>query len=183
MTSTLTKYVCLLRAINVGGNATISMKKLKESFEAMGFKNVVTHINSGNVVFEASLRDEVKLTSLIEKEIKKDFGIDVKVLLRDDASIAKLIKKIPKTWVNDKDMKCDVMFLWKEVDTSAVLKEFLFNKEIEDLKYFPGAVVWRIDRVNATRSKIVKVVGTKLHKLMTVRNVNTVRKLHTLLTS
>lgn len=47
------KYVALLRGINVGGNNKVEMSKLKALFEKMGYTNVVTYINSGNVIFEA----------------------------------------------------------------------------------------------------------------------------------
>ena len=43
-------YVALLRGINVGGNNIVGMKKLKVAFESLGFKNVVTYINSGNII-------------------------------------------------------------------------------------------------------------------------------------
>jgi uncharacterized protein (DUF1697 family) len=46
-------YVALLRGINVGGNNMVPMKALKASFEKLGFRDVATYINSGNVVFRA----------------------------------------------------------------------------------------------------------------------------------
>jgi uncharacterized protein (DUF1697 family) len=175
------KYVALLRGINVGGNRKVPMASLKLSFEEMGFTNVKTFINSGNVIFDTDINHIEKLTKMIEKQILKDFGFEVAVILRSQVQIHKLVKAIPDTWVNNADMKCDVMFLWPEVDSPEVLKLLTYNPEIEDLTYVPGAVIWQIDRANATKSQVIKIIGTKLYKQITIRNCNTVRKLNELM--
>ena len=79
----MSKHVALLRGINVGGKSTVSMAKLKTTFEALGFEDVVTYINSGNVVFAGSKPS----AATIEKRIEKDFGRDVSVLLRTPAEL------------------------------------------------------------------------------------------------
>ncbi|HSX17769.1 MAG TPA: DUF1697 domain-containing protein [Candidatus Saccharimonadales bacterium] len=174
-------YVALLRGINVGGNRKVEMAKLKLTFEQLGFSNVRTFIASGNVIFNTDSTNEAELTKQIEKAIEKDFGFSVSVLLRNLLSIEKLVKAIPNSWVNDKVTKCDVMFLWKEADSPAILKQLSSDPRIEDVKYYSGAVVWRIDRDKASKSRMLKVVGTTLHKQMTVRNPNTVRKIYDLM--
>lgn len=174
-------YLALLRGVNVGGNRKIEMVKLKRTFELLGFSDVKTFIASGNVIFHTTEKDISKLASIIESAIKKDFGISTKVLVRDFESMEKLVKAIPDSCVNNDDIKCDVMFLWKEIDHKKILKQLPYNSSIEDLKYIPGAVIWRIDRKNTSKSRMFKIVGTKLHQYLTVRNPNTVRKLYELM--
>lgn len=174
-------YVALLRGINVGGNNKIEMAKLKLVFEALGFLNVKTFIASGNVIFSAGSEDSAALCKKIESAITKKFDIDVRVLLRDIKSIGKIVRALPDAWVNNANMKCDVMFLWESIDQKNILKELPINPKIEDVKYVPGAVLWRIDRTNATKSRMFKIIGTKLYKEMTVRNCNTVRKVYALM--
>jgi uncharacterized protein (DUF1697 family) len=70
-----------------------------------------------------------------------------------------------------------VLFLWSEFDQKSVLKELPINPDIEDVRYVPGAVVWRIDARDAAKSRRTKLFGTPLYRGLTVRNVNTVRKL------
>jgi uncharacterized protein (DUF1697 family) len=77
-------------------------------------------------------------------------------------------------------MRCDVFFLWPEVDHPSVLGDVPHNPLIEDLRYVPGAFVRRIDRTNVTRSPLTRFVGTDLYRRTTVRNINTVRKLRSL---
>jgi len=174
-------YVALLRGINVGGKNKIEMAKLKQTFERLGFANVQTFIASGNVIFRTDESDYEKLVQKIESAMKTDFGITIKVLLRDFKSMEKLVRAIPASWVNDKHIKCDVMFLWKDIDNKDILKTLPSNPAIEDVEYVSGAVLWRIDRENASKSRMFKIVGTKLHQQMTVRNPNTVRKLYELM--
>jgi uncharacterized protein (DUF1697 family) len=175
-------YVTLLRGINVGGNRKVEMAKLRQSFESLGFEAVRTLIASGNVIFRASSIDAGKLARQIEAAIEKDFGFEVDVMVLNQDSIERLVKAIPASWVNDKDTKCDVMFLWPQADNPGVIQQLPPTKpEIEDVKYVPGAVLWRIDRVNAGRSRMFKISGTALYKQMTIRNPNTVRKIYELM--
>lgn len=174
-------YAALLRGINVGGNNKVEMAKLKLTFERLGFAQVKTFIASGNVVFRTGEGDQALLVKKIESAIESDFGMRIMVLLRDLKAMGKLVRAIPATWVNDKEMKCDVMFLSNEVDNKNVLTRLPFEPAIEDVAYVPGAVLWRIDRDKASKSRMFKVVGTKLHQQMTVRNPNTVRKLYELM--
>lgn len=171
------RYVALLRGINVGGNRKVEMARLRDTFQRLGLSNVQTFIASGNVVFSSPSTDPGALTRRIEAGIAADFGFEVAVLLRDHDQIAALVKAIPVDWVNDSNMKCDVMFLWPEVDSPDSVALPKADPEIEDVLYHPGAIVWRVDRANQSRRRVTKIVGTPLHRSMTVRNPNTVRSL------
>jgi uncharacterized protein (DUF1697 family) len=165
----MTKYVAFLRAVNVGGRV-IKMAELKACLE-----------KAGNVIFSSDIDDKAMLTEQIEEAIEKAFGMKVSVLVLDFATLEKLVKAIPEEWVNDKQMKCDVMLLWDEVDNMKIIDQMPHNPEIEDIKYVPGAVIWRIDRDKVSKSRMFKLVGTKLHKQMTSRNPNTIRKIYSLM--
>lgn len=169
-------YVALLRGINVGGNNKVDMKKLKNTFEELGYTNVVTYINSGNIIFEAKGKKEDKIIKEIELAIKKDFALEIKVLIRDFESIKSLCKKIPNTWVKNETMRTDVMFLWEEFDNPKILEQLKLSP-VDNAKYLPGAVVWNIKDIDYNKSGMPKLVGTKIYKQMTIRNVNTVRKI------
>ena len=170
-------YVALLRGINVGGKNKVDMRKLKATFEDAGMTNVTTYINSGNVVFTDNRRKPSTIVTVLEEVIAADLGFEIKVLIRDLPAIKKVIKALPKQWTTDATMRCDVMFLWEGLDRKDVLEKWTIKPEIEDVKYVPGAVIWRIDRANITRSRMTKMVGTDVYRGMTIRNSNTVRKL------
>ncbi|MCK9345108.1 MAG: DUF1697 domain-containing protein [Candidatus Pacebacteria bacterium] len=167
------KYVALLRGINVGGNNKVEMSKLKKVFKDLGYENVLTYINSGNVIFDADKTD----VSVIERALKKNFKFDIKVVVRDLKNIQKLCKAIPKEWVNDPEQKTDVLFLWEEYDNKKSLDLININKDVDNLLYVSGAIVWNVQRKDYKKSGMNKLIGTPVYKHMTSRNVNTTRKL------
>ena len=74
-------------------------------------------------------------------------------------------------------MRCYVMFLWDDVDDPSVLDLLTIKDGIDDVKYEPGTIVWRVDRDVLTRSGMMRLTSDDLYKQMTIRNVNTVRRL------
>ncbi len=170
-------YVALLRGINVGGKNKVAMKQLKAVFEDGGMRSVRTYINSGNVIFDTTERARARLTQRLEDAIARRFGFRIEVLLRDLRTMRALVHAIPPEWTDDAKMRCYVMFLWDDVARPSVLEELPFKPEIDDVRYVAGAIVWRVDRKNITRSGMAKMVGTPLYKQMTIRSVNTTRKL------
>lgn len=171
-------YVALLRGINVGGNNKVDMKLLKETFVRVGMGSVVTYINSGNVVFIDMEHNKQEIAVLLERAILGDFGLSIKVLIRSIEDFDRMMRVLPESWKNDDEMKCDVMFLWEEFDRETLLTELDIKPSIDTAMYTPGAILWSVDKSNVTRSGLMKVVGTKLYKNMTVRNVNTARKIY-----
>jgi uncharacterized protein (DUF1697 family) len=170
-------YVALLRGINVGGKNKVEMKQLKAVFEEAGMASVRTYINSGNVIFSSSSRSKARLATLFEDAIARHFGFKVEVVVRDIKSMRAVVKAIPSKWTNDHKMKCDVMFLWDDVNRPSVMKQLTIKPEMEDVKYESGALIWRVDRENVTKSGMMRLAGTPLYKRMTIRNCNTARKL------
>jgi len=170
-------YVALLRGINVGGKNKVDMKQLKVVFEDAGMTSVRTYINSGNVIFSSSDRSRARLAGLLEKAIAHKFGFKIAVLVRDLRSMRTVMKALPKSWVNDATMRCDVMFLWDDVARASVVKELAIKPEIEEVKYVAGALLWRVDRKGVTRSGQMQMARSPLYKKMTIRNCNTARKL------
>jgi uncharacterized protein (DUF1697 family) len=79
-------YVALLRGINVSGKNSIRMPALQESLADMGFKDVRTYLQSGNVVFRDKPADKAKLAAAIEARITRDFGhkVPVRVVSESD---------------------------------------------------------------------------------------------------
>ena len=87
------KQIALLRGINVGGHKKILMTDLKSLFEALGFKEVVTYIQSGNVVFLSS--EEGDLSAKISEGIKAKYGWDVPVLVRNASELESILSNCP----------------------------------------------------------------------------------------
>jgi uncharacterized protein (DUF1697 family) len=173
----LTTYVALLRGINVGGHAVVSMKELKACFEELGFQDVSTYINSGNIIFKDSRKNIPELVQRIESGIKAHRKMDIRVVVKSRNEIAAICGKIPGKWVTDQLMRTDVMFLWDEVDSPEAIAGIATNPKVDRLLYVKGAVIWNVTRKDYGKSKIPKIIGTRVYKNMTARNANTTRKL------
>ncbi len=170
----LTKYIALLRGINVGGNHKVPMAELRMLFESMGFSAASTYINSGNVVFESAAQPD---EATIRRTLAKHFGFDIEVLVLTAAHVIAIADAIPNEWMNDKEQKTDVAYLFHDVDAPTIMEQLAHKPEIETMMYVPGAVIMNISRKNQTRGSLLKMMGTPLYKQMTIRNVSTARKL------
>ena len=108
----MTKYVALLRGINVGGHKPIKMEELKKTFELLGFQNVKTLLASGNVIFEISNASTDGLVKKIEGGLKKTFGHTVGILIRTIDEIKNLVDANPfKNTVVNSQTRLYVTFL------------------------------------------------------------------------
>lgn len=173
-------WVALLRGVNVGGNSTVAMPRLKAAFEQAGMASVRTYINSGNVVFASDEADRARLVARLESAVEAEFGFPVKTLLRSHQEMAAVVDLLTDGWTNDAENRCDVVFS-DEFTAPSSIELLPFTTGLEETRFVPGAIVWRLDRSLATKSRLTKFVGTPLYKLTTTRNANTVRKLLALL--
>lgn len=171
-------YVALLRGINVGGKNKIDMKLLKETFVRTGMESVTTYINSGNVIFTNMKHTKTEITNLLEEAIFRYFQLNIKVLIRSLNDFEHMIKVLPESWRDDKNMRSDVLFLWEEFDRKTVINELKIKPEVDTVMYVPGAILWTLDKVNITKSRLNKFIGTDVYKKMTARNFNTTRKIY-----
>ena len=111
----MTKYVALLRGINVGGHHKVPMAELRLALEKINLKNVVTLLNSGNVLFES---DSGNLENTMEEHLEKTFGFPIPILLRKYQTIVELYTNNPfKNIKVTKDIRLYLSFLKNETDT------------------------------------------------------------------
>ncbi|WJH28222.1 MULTISPECIES: DUF1697 domain-containing protein [Paenibacillus] len=177
-------YVALLRGINVGGNNKINMKQLKETFEQAGMQDVVTYINTGNIIFadhQERIQANAEISKILEQAITAEFGLEIRVVVRNMNEMQTVLQALPEEWTNDELAKSDVMFLWDEVNDVSVLDKLPLKPEVGTLIYVTGAILYSVSREDAARSGMNKLVGSSVYKYMTVRNVNTTRQIYKLM--
>jgi uncharacterized protein (DUF1697 family) len=162
------QYVAFLRSINVGGHAVLPMNELKVLCEKLGFQQVRTYIQSGNVIFESALT-EGSLREQVEAALRQKIGKPIPVAVRTIDQLATVFSNNP--FPKAEPAKVGVMFFTKPVS-----KDFLFGVSTstgEEVK--PGKREIYIHYPNGMgRSKL------KLPKQGddgTVRNINTIQKL------
>jgi uncharacterized protein (DUF1697 family) len=88
------------------------MEELRDVFESLGFKNTLTYVQSGNVLFEADETDEDKLRTQIERQIERTFGSHIPVIIRMIHDLKKIVKNLPYDSIKEEDKgKLYVTFL------------------------------------------------------------------------
>ncbi len=172
-----TTYAALLRGINVGGNTIVSMAALKKCFEALGFDCVRTYINSGNVIFRSASTQPRALEARIERALTQTFGHKIRVVLRSFDEMTRLLSAMPGRWQKAADERRNVIFLRHTIDNREALKALVAKPGIEELEYHPGVLFWSAKTSDLTKSNMLKVGRMPIYQDMTVRNVNTTRKI------
>lgn len=174
----MTKYLALLRGINVSGHNMIKMDALKKMLENMGFQNVETYIQSGNVFFDSEEENAAGVGFKIKQEISKVFGYDVPVIMISKTDLELCFKNNPYL----KEKECDikklyVAFISKELTAAAINDLKISNFKPDEaaidsnriyIKYAIGAGKTNLDQ---------KYIEKKLNVVSTIRNWNTVTKL------
>ena len=173
------KGIAFLRAINVGGR-TVKMESLRAVFEDEGFTSVETFIASGNVIFEAPRRSVAALEAELERAIEQRFDLYVRVFVRTPAQLEAVASAVPRHWIGNKQLRCNGVFLAREIDRPSLVAELEPKDEIEEVVYVKGTLLWAAQVASLTRSSMVKLSRRPEYKLMTVRNLTTTLKLHEL---
>jgi uncharacterized protein (DUF1697 family) len=172
------KHLALLRGINVSGHNMIKMDALKTMLETIGFTNVVTYIQSGNVFVETEEESGFGVGFKIKQEIFKTFGHEVPVIVIGKNDLELCFKNNPFLKQKEVDTKkLYVAFISKELSSSAInelkISQFKPDEAVIDgnrifIKYDIGAGKTRLDQ---------KYIEKKLNVTATIRNWNTVTKL------
>ena len=168
------KYIILLRGINVGGNKLVDMKSLRLFFENLGYSDVSSYINSGNIILSSSKKLNSKK---IETALAQQFGFSTTILIKTIKEIKAIAKAIPAQWQNDTSQRTDVAYLFPDIDHKNIISELPMKMEYVDARYVKGALILHLLRKNYSKSRLNKLIGHKLYRSMTMRNVNTARYL------
>lgn len=88
-------YISILRGINVGGHRLIKMADLKKLLTNLGFKQVQTYIQSGNIVFQSDETNEKTLEELIGSAIKKQYNFDVPTMVKGILELKEIVHQNP----------------------------------------------------------------------------------------
>ncbi len=119
MARSSTRYVALLRAVNLGPTRRVPMPRLREVLEARGLGAVRTHLASGNVILDSPL-DEPQLAGVLSTAIEAEFGFEVPVVVRTGAEMAAIVAGDPLATVATDLSRYSVTFLLRPPDPALV---------------------------------------------------------------
>lgn len=172
------KYIVFMRGINVGGKNKVSMSELKELFEQNGFQDVVTYINSGNIIFSSDNTDEKKLKEECEVLILNKFQLNIPVIIISANDLLTALNYAPSWWGQDKDSKHNAIFILPPTTVDEVFKEVgEIKPEYEKVDHYGRVVFWSAPIKTFSRTRWSKVVSSSVYDSITIRNANTVKKI------
>jgi uncharacterized protein (DUF1697 family) len=174
----MTTYVSLFRGINVGGHQVVRMNELKELHESLGLKDVVTYIQSGNVVFTSDDADPAQLPTQIEDGFAKKFGFHVKVMVRSSVELQEIIANNPFQNHPMKEPKWVVVLFLANRPENTALEEFQKTYIGPEELHLIGQELYTFYPNGIGRSKLsLTFVEKKLKTIGTGRNWNTILRL------
>lgn len=175
------KYILLLRGINVGGKNKVSMKELKEVLENNGFQNVVTYINSGNIIFFSEYTNIDFLKKSCEALILEKFQLNIPVMIISAKELLEAFSNAPNWWDADEDSRHNAIFVIPPTTVNEVLKEVGEGKpEYEKVSSSGNIIFWSAPIKTFSKTRWANVTGKSVYSNITIRNANTVKKLITL---
>lgn len=171
-------YIALVRGINVTGRNMVRMKDLVKAFVSLGYTNVQSYVQSGNLVFDHGAADTGELARTIEGKIEKSLGISVKVIVRTARELEKIVRGNP--FIKDPALQPDklhVTFLAGKPGR-AVVSAIGIKKEKNELFTVSGREVYLYcpngyGRTNLNNAAFEKALGVSA----TTRNWRTTTRL------
>lgn len=176
------RYKALLRGINVGGNNIIKMEDLRACFVAIGFADVKTYIQSGNVLFCSDNEDKLELVNRIESELSRRFNYQSKIVLVSQNQIETVIKTAPEGFgTKPEEFRYDVVFLKEPLSSNEAFQSLKLREGVDNA--YVGKDVLYLSRLisRAGQSYLSKIISLPVYQFMTIRNWNTTTKLFELI--
>jgi uncharacterized protein (DUF1697 family) len=168
----LTRYLVLLRGINVGGRNKLPMAALRELLESHGHTKVSTYIASGNVILSSD-RSAAAIKHELEEALPKTFRLDselIAVLVLTRAQLRAVVRDRPKGFGDQPDTYNSGAVFLMGIDAPTAMRVFDPRPDVDEV--WPGKGVIYSQRLTAqrTKSRLGKIVGTSAYKAMTVRS-------------
>lgn len=171
------KYIAFLRGINISGKNKINMSALKNEFEAAGFSEVSSYLNSGNIVFSS---DTDNAKAIIEKMIEDKFELAIPAYVIRMDYLKDILSHSPAWWGLDNKESYDNLIFILSSDTPEDICTLMGepSKEIEMIQIYKNVIFWTFNsksyqKCNWWKKTAAKGIGEKL----TIRTANTVKRI------
>jgi uncharacterized protein (DUF1697 family) len=177
----MTRYVALLRGINVGGKNLIGMSALRAQFEGLGLRSVSTYIQSGNVLFSSN-EPRAALVKKLEKSLSREFSYTASLMLRSQVQMKRIVEFAPEHFgTKPARYRYDVLFLKEPLTAKRALESVSTKEGVDEVVAGAGVLYFSRLIAKATQSHLPRLVAKPVYQQMTIRNWHTTTKLLALL--
>lgn len=173
------KYIALLRGINISGKNKISMSELKAELENNKYQNVVTYLNSGNIIFESNIDNKETIMKAIYKIIKNKFNLEIPVFIMTTTELEDALKHNPDWWGTDnKEIYDNLIFIIPPTKYEEVYNTIGEpSKDIEKIEEYNNYIFWSFDLKKYKKANWwIKTASTDIKDRITIRTANTIKK-------
>ena len=156
------------------------MSELKKGFSEIGFVEVTSYLNSGNIIFSSSVDDKSILSNKIELMIKDRFDLDIPVFITLQEELIDILDNAPDWWGDDnKEIYDNLIFIMPPISSQDIYDEIGEPKvEYETVYNYKNAIFWSFSRKNYQKTNWwSKTASFSISDKITIRTVNTVRKI------
>jgi len=172
----MTRLVAFLKGINVGGHHIVAMERLKGIFEGLGFKDVSTYKQSGNVVFDAGRLGPEATRKRVEGALSRELGYEVAVFVRTTADLAAIVRSAPKI-AESEVLTFLVTLLPEPLNRFPLRLPMTIPKSSAELLAAEGAQVYSVTRGGGDSALPNPFLEAKLGLKATTRNINVIREI------
>ena len=170
-------FVALLRAINLAGHNPVAMSALREMVSGLGFSDVQTLLQSGNVIFRAETQNAKKLESLLEKEAKTKLGLATDFFVRSAKDWKALIERNPFPEEAKRNPARLVAMFLKDPPSAHSIAELKASIQGREIVSVEGKEAYLVYPDGIGHSRLTNaIIETRLGTRGTGRNWNTVTK-------
>ena len=164
------------------GDNVIKMADLRATFEELGFSDVRTLIQSGNVVFRSAERRHGRATRPPSRRAcHGTHRYAARIVLRSLSEYDEMLTAFPPGWGSDPTRKHNVIFLRSSIDRASLVDDLGPRPGIEEVLHVRGALLWSADIATLSRSRMIKLAARPEYQEMTIRNLNTTTRLFALM--
>ena len=174
------RYIALLRGINISGKNKLSMPELKSRLIELGYTDVLTYLNSGNVIFTAHENEESIFADTIRSMILERFDLDIPVFVMPQEDLEALLGKAPDWWgTSDKDRYDNLIFVIPPAAAQSISEKIGEpTMELEQVFICENAIFWSFDRKKYAKANWWKKTASPgIGEWITIRTANTLRKI------
>lgn len=176
----MNRYIAFLRGVNVSGKNKVSMAELKSSFEKLGFEEIKTYLNSGNIAFSSDREDCESFPNQIEAMIRNQFGFSIPVFVIPKDELADILRNAPAWWGSEnQEIYDNLIFIMPPATFADVFSEIGEPKEeLEKIKNYKQVIFWSFNRKDYQKTNWwPKTASAAISSRLTIRTANTVRKI------
>lgn len=171
------KYAAFLRGINISGKNKIPMAELKSGLELLGYQEVSTYLNSGNITF---VSDEADSRQAIRTMILDKFGLEIPVCMMEMENLLDILSNSPGWWDSGDKSKYDNLIFRISSETPEELCQMIggTSEDLEKVQIYKDVIFWTFDRQSYQKCKWwKKTASAGIAEKITIRTANTVKKI------